>query len=183
MSVQRERVHAEGEAEEVEVLAGVSDAVSTPEPHGVVEVTVDGLGVVTAWEEPFEVGVTRRDGPEVLGPVELAGLVVLVGVETDRDDLVVVASRQLIVVVPAVPAALVSVAVRSDARDRHEALGSGVVELCDAERATGRVETHRPGRAVGERDSLVFDVDVLLDTSIVATRPLRAGLGGGDPID
>ena len=115
MSVQRERVHGEGEAEEVEVLAGVSDAVGASEPHGVVEVAVDGFGVVAAGEEPFEVGVAGRDGPEVLGPVELPSAVVVVAVETDRDHLVLVACGELVVVVPAVAAALVPVAVRPDA--------------------------------------------------------------------
>ena len=37
-------------------MAGVADAVGASEPHGVVEVTVDGLGIVAAGEEPFEVG-------------------------------------------------------------------------------------------------------------------------------
>ncbi len=37
--------------------------------------------------------------------------------------------------------------------------------------------------AVGEGDGLVFEVDVLLDPSLVASRLRRAGLGGGDPVD
>ena len=37
--------------------------------------------------------------------------------------------------------------------------------------------------AVGERDGLVFDVDVLLDAPLVAPRLARAGLRGGDPVD
>ena len=92
VAVERERVDGEGEAEEVEVLAGVADAVGASEPHGVVEVTVDGFGVVAAGEEPFEVGVAGRDGPEVLGPVELPGGVFVVAVEADGDGLVAVAA-------------------------------------------------------------------------------------------
>ncbi len=55
------------------------------------------FGVVTAREEPLEVGVVRRDGPEVLGPVELARPVVVVAVETDGDDLVFVAGGELVI--------------------------------------------------------------------------------------
>ena len=86
------------------MLAGVSDAVGASEPHGVVEVTVDGLGVVAAREQPLKVGVARRDGSEVLGPVELVGLVFVVAVESDGNDLLLIRDRKLIVVVPAVPA-------------------------------------------------------------------------------
>jgi hypothetical protein len=135
MSMQRERVHSEGEAEEVEVLASVPDAVRASEPHGVVEVTVDGLGVVAAGKEPFEVGVARRDGPKVLGPVELPRLVLFVAVETDGDDLVPVVGRELVVVVPAIAAVLASVPMRTNARERDEVVGAGVVELGDTERA------------------------------------------------
>jgi len=46
VAVQGERVDHQREAEEVEVLAGVADAVSASEPHGVVEMPVDGFGVV-----------------------------------------------------------------------------------------------------------------------------------------
>jgi hypothetical protein len=115
--VQRERVHGESEAEEVEVLACVSDAVRAPEPHGVVEMTVDGFGVVATREEPFEVGVARRDRSEVLGPVELARLVLVVAVKTDSNELVVETGGELVVVVPAVPTVPVAVPVRADARD------------------------------------------------------------------
>ena len=41
VAMEREGVDGEREAEEIEVLACVSDAVRTAEPHGVVEVTVD----------------------------------------------------------------------------------------------------------------------------------------------
>jgi hypothetical protein len=78
VAVKRERVDGEREAEEVEVLAGVADAVGAAEPHGVVEMPVDGLGIVTAREESLEVGITGRDGPEVLGPVQLACRVLVV---------------------------------------------------------------------------------------------------------
>ena len=104
---ERERVDHERVAEQVEVLAGVADAVGAAEPEGVVEVAVDGLGVVAARVEPLEVGVAGRDGPEVLGAVELAGGVVVVAVEPDGDGLVAVAVGELVVVVPAVAAVLV----------------------------------------------------------------------------
>ena len=68
-----EGVGDEGEAEEVEVLAAVAEAVGAAEPEGVFEGAVDGFGVVAAPEEPREVGVAGRDGPEVFGAVEPAG--------------------------------------------------------------------------------------------------------------
>jgi hypothetical protein len=126
VTVKRERVDGEREAKQVEQLAGVADAVGAAEPHGVVEVAVDALGVVAAGEEPFEVGVVGRDGPEVLGPVQLARRVLVVAVEAHRDDLVAVAVGQLVVVVPAVPPGLVAVTVRTDARERNEVKFAGV---------------------------------------------------------
>ena len=78
-----EGVHGEGVAEEVEELASVSDAVGSAEPHGVFEGPVDGLGVVSSAEELSEVGVVGRDGPDVLGAVELGGDVLGVLVEPD----------------------------------------------------------------------------------------------------
>jgi hypothetical protein len=48
VSVEGEAVDHEGVAEEVEVLAGVADAVGASEPEGVFEVAVDGFGVVAA---------------------------------------------------------------------------------------------------------------------------------------
>ncbi len=47
----------EGVAEQVEVLAGVTQAVGSSEIERVVEVAVDGLGVVAARVEPVEVGI------------------------------------------------------------------------------------------------------------------------------
>ena len=46
MLVQREGVDRKSEADEVEVLAGVADAVGSAEPHGVVEVPVDGCWLI-----------------------------------------------------------------------------------------------------------------------------------------
>lgn len=111
MPVQRERVHGEGEAEEIQQLVGVADAVRAPEPHGVVEVTVDGLRVVTTREEPFEGGIARRDRSEVLGPVQLPCRVFVVAVQPNRDRLVSVLGRERVIVVPAISAVLAGVAV------------------------------------------------------------------------
>jgi hypothetical protein len=47
--VKRDSVDREREADEVEVLAGVPDAMGSTKPHGVVEVPIDGFGVVAAW--------------------------------------------------------------------------------------------------------------------------------------
>src|SRR5262249_9396681 len=109
VAVQRQRVDRECEPDEVQQLADVSDAVSAAEPHCVVEVTVDGLGVVASREEPFEVGIAGRDGAKVLGAVELARGVLVVAVQSHGDDLMFVASGEAIVVIEAVPAALVLV--------------------------------------------------------------------------
>ena len=86
MAVQGEAVDAEGVGDEVEVLAFVADGVCPAEPEGVVEGSVDGFGVVASGVEGAERGVARRDGSDVLGPVELADLVFVVAVESDDDD-------------------------------------------------------------------------------------------------
>ena len=80
VSVEGETVDHERVAEEVEELAGVADAVGAAEPEGVFEVAVDRFGVVAPRVQPGEVGVTRRDGPDVLGAVEPPGRVLGVGV-------------------------------------------------------------------------------------------------------
>jgi hypothetical protein len=73
VAVEGDGVDDEGVAEEVEVLAGGAEAVGAAEVEGVVEVAVDGLGVVAAPVEAGEVGVTGGDGPQALGAVESAG--------------------------------------------------------------------------------------------------------------
>jgi len=49
VEVPSERVDSEGVGQDVEPLAAMSDGVSTTEPKGVVEVAVDGLGVIASW--------------------------------------------------------------------------------------------------------------------------------------
>jgi hypothetical protein len=80
VSCDRERVDREREAEEVQKLARVSNAMSAPEPECVLEVAVDGFGVGATREEPFEVRVVGRDGAEVLGTVEFVRRVFVVAV-------------------------------------------------------------------------------------------------------
>ena len=70
MSGSGEEVDHEREADEVEVLAFVADAVGAAEPEAVVEAAVDALGIVAAPVEAGEVGVFGGDGPNVLGPIE-----------------------------------------------------------------------------------------------------------------
>ena len=53
------------------MLACVADGVGSAQAEGVVEAAVDGLGVGAEREEPIEVGIAGRDGPEVLGAVQL----------------------------------------------------------------------------------------------------------------
>jgi hypothetical protein len=57
VAVKGHGVGDEGVAEEVEVLAGVTEAVGSPEIERVVEIAVDRFGVVAARVEPVEVGV------------------------------------------------------------------------------------------------------------------------------
>ena len=85
MFVEGDTVDAEGEPDEVDVLAGVADRVGSTEPHGVVEVAVDGLSVVAAGVEPGEVGIIGGNGAYVLGAVQAAFVVVGVAVEADGD--------------------------------------------------------------------------------------------------
>jgi tagatose-1,6-bisphosphate aldolase non-catalytic subunit AgaZ/GatZ len=56
VAVEGEAVDHDGVAEEVERLAVVAEAVCAAEPEGVVEVAVDGFGVVAAGVEAREVG-------------------------------------------------------------------------------------------------------------------------------
>ena len=59
----------EREAEQIEVLASGAEAVCPAESERVVEVAVDGFGVVSAWVEASEVRVAGRDGSDVFGPL------------------------------------------------------------------------------------------------------------------
>jgi hypothetical protein len=54
-----------------------------------VERSVDRLGVGAAGVEPLVFGVRGRDGPEVLGAVELAASVFVGGVEPDAEGVAV----------------------------------------------------------------------------------------------
>ena len=98
VAVQGEAVDHDGVAEEVERLAVVGAA----EPEGVVEVAVDGFGVVAARVEAREVGVGWCDGPEVFGAVQFPRGVLFGVVESDGDDPVAVVVGELVVVVPTI---------------------------------------------------------------------------------
>jgi len=78
--VKGDAVHADSETDQVDVLTGVADGVGASEPERVVEVAVDGFGVVTPRVESGEVGVSGWDGPDVLCAVEPTAVVVVVGV-------------------------------------------------------------------------------------------------------
>ena len=71
MFVECDGVDADGEAQQVDVLSGVADRVGPTQPEGVVEVPVDGFGVVASGVEGSEVGVVWRDRPDVLCAVTL----------------------------------------------------------------------------------------------------------------
>jgi len=155
-----------------------------PSHMGVVEVAVYGFGVVAAGEEAFEVGISGRDGAEVLGPVQLAGRVLLVAVESHGDRRAVVVSGELVVVVPALAPSLVLVALGADAGEGDEVQVAGGGVFADAECSAAGEERDGVGGAVGERDALVFEVDALLDSlAIASSRLLRSSLGGSHPVD
>ena len=135
-------VRHEGEPEQVEPLAAVTDRVGSTEVEGVVEGPVDGLGVVALAEQGVEVRVGRRDGSDVLCPVQPAALVLVVAVEADGD---LAAVGEPVVVVPAIEAALVERAVRADPGQRDEG-GCCVVGWRGASaRPRGGVVVRSPG--------------------------------------
>ncbi len=82
--VEGDAVHRQGEADQVDVLAGVANGMGSAEPHGVVEVSVDGLGIVSTRVQLGEVGVVGGDGPHVLGPVEAPFVVLGVAVKSNN---------------------------------------------------------------------------------------------------
>ena len=59
VAVECEAVDNEGVAEEVEALAGVSDAVGAADPEGVFDVAVDRFRVIPAGIAPREVRIER----------------------------------------------------------------------------------------------------------------------------
>src|SRR5205807_9780645 len=85
MLVESERVDHEGVPEQVHVLAGMPDAVGSPEVEAVLQPSVDGLGIAAPPIQTLEVGITRRDRTDVLCPVELATFVDPIGLESHHD--------------------------------------------------------------------------------------------------
>ena len=92
--VERQRVHHQGVPEQVHLLAGVAHAVGPAQVERVLQASVDGLGVAAPAVDFLEVGVAWRDGPDILGPVELPGGVLVVAVQADDQVLVTVKLRQ-----------------------------------------------------------------------------------------
>ena len=178
-------VDHEGVAEEVDELAAVADGVGPAEEEGVVEVAVDGLGVVASPEQVGEVGVAGRDGPEVLGPVELAFGVLVVAVEADGDLAAAEVVGEGVFVVPAVGAGLVGAADGVDAAELVEVVLAVVGEPSDAEGAGSGIEGD--GLVVPSgRVMVLASMTVLFSVrrSALSRRGrLGAGLGGGDPVD
>ncbi len=86
MDVHRHRVHPDRIRDQVQQLTPCADRMGSPKPQCVVEVPVDALGVVAWPVQRFAVRIAGWDLTDVLGPVELALLVVVVAVRPDRDD-------------------------------------------------------------------------------------------------
>ena len=106
------------------------------------------------------------------------------GVEPNGDGAGAVAVGELVVVVPAVAAALVLGPVGADAAEFGEREVAGVGAFGEAERPGVGVEVEGAAGAVGEGDGLVFDVGALLDASAAgAPVGFGGGDGGGDPVD
>lgn len=141
MKMHRDGVDAEGVGEHVEGLAEMADAVCPTQPDGVVEVTVDAFGVVAAPVEPFEVGITGRDRPHVLGAIELALAVLIITVETDRDHGAAVVGRESVVILPAEGAGLGLVAMGADPLEYNEGGLTGLGELAEGVRPRRRRRT------------------------------------------
>jgi hypothetical protein len=139
-----EGVDREREADEVEVLAFVADAVRASEPEAVVESAVDALGVVAAPVEAGEVGVVGGDGSNVFGAIELASNVFVGAVQSEGDDACAALVGELVVVVPTILAGLVAVAVRADAPQCGEVEVAGVGERADPERVRADYSSGAP---------------------------------------
>ena len=135
MALQCEGVHGERVGQQVESLTGGPDGVGSAEPERVVEGAVDGLGVVASGVQGPERRVGGRDGPDVLGAVELADLVFVVAVEANDDDAPAEVVGEAVVVVPAVGADLVGLAAGADPGEFGEELLAGVSDGEDADRA------------------------------------------------
>ena len=107
-----------------------------------------------------------------------------VAVESNGDGASAVAVGELVVVVPAVAAALVLSPVGADPSQFGEREVTSVGAFGDAERPGVCVEVEREAGAVGERDGLVFDVGAFLDPSAAgAPVGFGGGDGGGDAVD
>ena len=102
VAVEREAVHDQGVGEEVEVLASWPTEWARRSQRVSSRARLMRLGVVAAAVEPLEVGVARRDRPDVLGAVELPLRVFVVAVEPDGDRAAAEVVGELVVVVPAV---------------------------------------------------------------------------------
>jgi hypothetical protein len=183
--VDGDAVHREGKADEVEVLSGVSDGVGPPEPEGVVEVAVDGLGVVTSGVEPSEIGICWWDGSDVLGAVEAPSLVFVVGVESDGDGSAVGPVGESVVVVPPELVVFAGVAMGAYSGERNELEVAGVNETADTDVTAAGVEVDGADGAVGVADSFGLDPHgFVLPLSVgVSTRLVGSGLLGGDSVD
>ena len=181
MLVQGDAVHCQGEADQVEVLAGVADGVGQSEPEGVVEVAVDRFGVVAAGIQPGKVRISRGDLADVLGAVEAPSFVFGVGVEPDGDGSVAGGVGESVVVVPPVSVVFAGVAVGSDAGQGDEIEVAGVDEAADADLTASRVEVDGAGGAVGVADRFGVDPHTLFVSLLVGVPAwvLGAGFGGG----
>src|SRR6266851_3485005 len=123
------------------MLAGVPDAMGSAQVQRVLEPPVDGLGVAPPAVDPIEVRIAGRDGPHVLGPVELASGVLVVVVEAHRDGLATVALGKLVIVVPPVETRPVLLARRTDPAKLDEVQLPPVRQLTDPDGAPTGIES------------------------------------------
>lgn len=182
VEVHGERVDAECVGEQVECLAVVPNAVCSAEPKCVVEVTVDGFGVVASRVEAREVGVAGWDGSDVFGAVEAAFLVVVVAVKVDGKHTVAVVDWKLVVVVPAVGTGFGSGAVGANPFKGHEDRFAVVGDFGDPNLATFG-EDLEIACACWRGDSFGFDVGGLFDASFGFVVLVSDPGVGGDTVD
>ena len=75
------RVDHQPVADEVQVVAGVTDTAGARQPHRVVDCPVDRLGIVPDRVERLEIRIRGRDDPHVLGSFGLTSGVLFVAVQ------------------------------------------------------------------------------------------------------
>lgn len=70
MSGESERIDEQGEAKQIGLLSHMSNAVGATEVEAALNASIDRLSVVASLIEAIEVGIRRRNGAQVLRPIQ-----------------------------------------------------------------------------------------------------------------